>query len=311
MGVQQYIRDCRLKVADDAGAGLDLSQLHIVFSIKKADSETPNVADITVYNLSDSTATRIKKEFSRVVLQAGYQENYGTIFAGNIQQVRIGRDNGTDTYINIVAGDGDQAYISAVVNKTLAAGSTAQDRIDAAVEPMTPFGVQKGFIADTGAAQLPRGKTMFGMSRDQLRTTSKSTGTTWSIQDGKVQFVQRTGVLPTTAVAITSRTGMVGVPQQTDKGVTVRCLLNPMIKVGGLIRLENAAIQEAQIDTSSSSKQTSSDPASVDNSLSTDGIYRVLVVDYVGDNRGGDWYSDLTCLSADVSAPAGEEVSPE
>tara|TARA_R110000868_G_scaffold62751_6_gene189494 strand:- start:132 stop:1064 length:933 start_codon:yes stop_codon:yes gene_type:complete len=310
MGVQQYIRECKLKVADDVGAGLDLSQLHIVFSIKKADSETPNVADITVYNLSDSTATRIKKEFSRVVLQAGYQENYGTIFAGNIQQVRIGRDNGTDTYINIVAGDGDQAYISAVVNKTLAAGSTAQDRIDAAVEPMTPFGVQKGFIADTGAAQLPRGKTMFGMSRDQLRTTSKSTGTTWSIQDGKVQFVQRTGVLPTTAVVITSRTGMVGVPQQTDKGVTVRCLLNPMIKVGGLVRLENAAIQEAQIDISSSS-QTGSDPASVDNSLSTDGIYRVLVVDYVGDNRGGDWYSDLTCLSADVSAPAGEEVSAE
>ena len=43
--------------------------------------------------------------------------------SGLIKQVRIGRENGTDTFLNIAAADGDKAYNFAVVNATLAAGA--------------------------------------------------------------------------------------------------------------------------------------------------------------------------------------------
>ena len=93
----QYIRRCNLVVSGASGDGLDLSSLRIVFKIKKSDAQTPNTAEIRVYNLAPDTAKQIRKEFKRVVLQVGYESNYGVIFDGNIKQVRMGRENGTDT----------------------------------------------------------------------------------------------------------------------------------------------------------------------------------------------------------------------
>jgi hypothetical protein len=47
-------------------------------------------------------------------------------------------------------------------------------------------------------------------------------------------------------------------------------------------------------------------PATVTN----DGFYRVMVAEHVGDTRGNDWYTELTCLAADISAPASSAVLP-
>ena len=107
---QQYIRNASLIVADAQGNGLDLASLRIVFKVKKSSAQTPNSAIIRVYNLSDNTAKQIREEFQSVTLQAGYQSNFGLIFKGNIKQVRFGRENSTDTYVDIAAGDGDQSY---------------------------------------------------------------------------------------------------------------------------------------------------------------------------------------------------------
>lgn len=65
-------RACSLLVADAAGQGLELGELRVVFATKKGDIETPNTAEIRVYNLSNDTANQIQREFTRVVLQAGY-----------------------------------------------------------------------------------------------------------------------------------------------------------------------------------------------------------------------------------------------
>jgi hypothetical protein len=34
----------------------------------------------------------------------------------------------------------------------------------------------------------------------------------------------------------------------------------------------------------------------------------VLVAEYMGDSRGQEWYSDLTCLAVDPSAAADQSV---
>ena len=103
----QWLRACSLIVADSSDQGLDLSELRIVFDVRKGETETPNSAEIRVYNLSEATMSRMRREFTRVILQAGYRSNYGIIFDGNIRQTLQGRENGTDTYIEIIAADGD------------------------------------------------------------------------------------------------------------------------------------------------------------------------------------------------------------
>ena len=115
----QYKRTCNLIVSDAAGSGLDLSNLTINFAIKKTDGQSPNTASIKVYNLSDETAKQIQKEFTRVVLQAGYESNHDIVFDGNVKSVTLGRENVVDSYIDIQAADGDEGYNFSVVNATL------------------------------------------------------------------------------------------------------------------------------------------------------------------------------------------------
>ena len=301
---QQYIRNASLIVADAQGNGLDLASLRIVFKVKKSSAQTPNSAIIRVYNLSDNTAKQIREEFQSVTLQAGYQSNFGLIFKGNIKQVRFGRENSTDTYVDIAAGDGDQSYNFSTISTTLSAGSQQTDQINAAINTMEPNGVTKGFIDDIDSIILPRGKVMYGMSRDYLRQSTESTDTTWSIQNEQIQIVKRTSVAPDPVVVLTSKTGLVGVPELTNDGVSARCLLNPLIRIGGIININQRDIADAKLSNVSNDLQVNSAPQTT-----ADGLYRVLVAEFNGDTFGNDWYTDITCISYDNSAPDGEKVS--
>lgn len=300
----QYIRHCKLVIAGSGGEGLDVSGLRITFEVKKADAETPNTATIRVYNMAESTVKRIKNEFDRVILQAGYDSNFGVIFDGNIKQVIFGRESNTDTYVDIFAGDGDDAYNFAIVSTTLAKGSTQQQQVQTCADSFAAHGTGKGYIGgDFTGTKLPRGKVMYGMARDYLRRSAQTTNTSWSVQDGKLQFVERGGMLPGQAVVLTSKSGLIGTPEQTNDGIKADCLLNPLLKIGGLVKIDERSVQEAKLpDTDEKSEANA--PASI----AADGVYRILTVEYKGDTRGQAWYSSLVCLAVDESAPPGKKV---
>lgn len=285
----QWKRWCNLVVGN--GDGLDLSGLHIKFATHKGDIETPNSAEITVYNLSPETVARLKGEFKRVVLSAGYKTNAGIIFDGTIRQVRSLR-SGADSWVEIIAADGDRAYNFATVNCTLAAGARPADQVAACGAAMDAKGTATGYIPDLGGQALPRGKVMYGMARSYMRDVADTTDTTWSIQDGKMQMVPAAAYLPGEAVVLTASTGLVGSPEQTNEGIKVRCLLNPRIRVGGRIKLDNASIATAKVDLA---------PGAISQAvrIDSDGTYRVLKVEHTGDTHGTDWYADLVCIGID------------
>jgi hypothetical protein len=284
----QYQRKINILLSNRVGDEIDLGQLRVVFSIKKTDAQTPNSAEIQIYNLNETTSRRIQSEFSKITIQAGYNSNYGVIFSGNIKQVKYGRINGVDSFVDISAGDGDKAYNYAIINATITSGAKQSDQVGVALKSMKGNGINVGFIDDLGSQALPRGKVLYGMARDYLRQSTQSTDTTWSIQDGRVQIVKRSGILPSQAVVLNESSGLIGTPEQTTDGLKARCLLNPLLKVGGRVVL--------------SDKLTS-------NEKHTEGVYRLLVVDHVGDSFGNDWYSEIVCLNVNESAPVGKQVA--
>lgn len=303
----QYLRKCTLIVSTGT-KGLDLSDLRIVFRVNGADVQSPNTASIRIYNLSDTTAQQIQKEFTAVTLQAGYQTgNYGIIFAGTIKQVKRGKENATTTFVEILAADGDLAYNYSTVATSLAAGASIDDQVKAIAAATAGNGVTQGdtsAMAATGGI-LPRGKVLFGMARDQMRNLSVTTGTRWSIQNGKIIAIPLTGYLPGQAVVLNSKSGMIGVPEATEDGIKVKCLLNPMIRIGTRIQINNVDINSTTVKEQGFPQYTSLNfPATVTN----DGFYRVLVCEYEGDTRGQPWWSDLTCLAVDSSAPVNSSV---
>ncbi|MEE3504829.1 hypothetical protein QN399_00880 [Pseudomonas sp. 10C3] len=306
MSVPQYLRQISLKIGDDKSA-IDLSEMRIRFSVRRGDISTPNTADIRVYNLSDATTKKIEKEFTRVVLQAGYAGNFGIIFDGTIKQARRGRESQTDTYVDITAADGDSAYNFAVMNVSLAAGSTASDHLQQALQSMTSRGVTMGDTSVLSAAKLPRGKVFYGMTRDFLDALGKTQDVSWSIQDGQLTLIPNTAYLPGEVVVVTSATGMIGLPEQTQNGVTVRTLLNPGIRLGRQLKIDNSSIQQLRLNPAPLTEKSTS-LSLVQIRLDADGFYKVLNVSFYGDTRGEEWYSEAICISIDASVTNGSMI---
>lgn len=299
---QQWIRKVSLIVGQDSGRALDLSDLRIVFAVKRGDTQTPNSLRARIYNVAPETVALVQKEFKRVVLQAGYEGNYGIIFDGTIIQARYGRASAVDTYLDITAGDGDSAYNFAIVSTTLAAGATQEDCLRAIAQSMEPYGVTLGYIPELPTFRLPRGKTMCGMARNYMRDFARTTQTTWSIQDGKIQVVPETSYLPGEVVVINSQTGMVGMPEQMQNGIRVKMLLNPNVKISRDIELNNSSIQQFEYSIAVD-QQADAERQKLQNALDADGHYVVIWIEHFGDTRGNDWYSEATCLAIDATIP--------
>ena len=265
----QYLRKLSL-IVSGASQSLDLSQLDSKFSIKKTDAKKPNEAKIVIYNMNPDTINSIKKEFNLITIEAGYEDNHGVIFMGNITDYKYKKE-GTDSEFTITAGDGDRAYNFSTISKTLSAGSTANDQIKALAQTMSDKGVSQGYIETNSETKLPRGKVMFGMSRQYLQQVSDSAVASFSIQDGKIQVLPMAGALPNEAIKISSSSGMIGSPEQQDGGMTVKCLINPSLRVGNQIYIE-------------------------DSDNLNDGYYQIIKLEYDGEIRGNDWTCTITCI---------------
>lgn len=305
---QQWIRKIGLTVIQGDQA-LDLSALRVRFHTTQLDVSGgyPPGAWIRVYNLGKETERSIQNEYQRVVLQAGYEGgDFGVIFDGTIKQIRRGRLDQTTSFLDIMAADGDLMRY-AVVGTTLAAGWNQQ----AAVGAINSTLVQKGMSADpsqvTGGIIAPRGKVMFGLAAALADDIANTELATWTIQDGKMIFTKLASYQPGEAVVLNANTGLIGVPEATIDGVEGLCLLNPKIKIGRRIQLDNNAINTTAV-------KEPGYPRFGDRpyfaNIATDGIYRAIVIEHTGDTRGQEWYTQFNCLAIDPTVAADQAVAP-
>jgi len=317
----QFLRRASLIVQNVSGNGIELGALRFRFFVRASDFSAPNILEARVYNLSNTTVSKIigqgsgtfnpnasSAALSKVTVQAGYQQGrYAVIFQGDVKLYRVGRESNIDTYLDILAGDGDIAHNYAVVNTTLPSaeegGSTKGDELDTSIQALKDQGAQGGYVFNSGLYTVEpnlRSRPMFGMAKAYMNSTTTQTDTSWSIQNGQIVVLERKGYLPSDTLNINVSTGMIGQPEQTSEGIKVRILLNPSLKVGQLIRINNGDVNQTVLREAfgpAFGQQQFVAP------LSADGTYRVLVVDHHGDTRGNQWYSDLTCLAFDSSAP--------
>ena len=289
-------------VAEGAAGSLELSNMRCRVTTKQNTVSSPNLADIRITNLSPATAQPfIKKgEYSKITITAGYQNSYGVIFKGDIVQAVIGRESVTDTYLDIFARDGELWHNYAVVNKTFAAGSTPKDHYDEAMKSMVKLGAKAGYLGvDLSTPIYPRAVTLYGMARKVLRDIAMSKSASWTTQNGEVHMVPVDKPLPGGVIDLNSTTGLVGMPTQTMQGIIFKCLINPNIKVHGLVHVNQSSINQAalQRDVGGNVDMAAANMPS----LAADGIYKVFVIDVELDTRGNPWYQTLTCLANNSS----------
>jgi hypothetical protein len=267
--------------------------------------------------LAPSTENQVIQEYQNVVLQAGYQTGkYGVIFKGSIKQFRRGHESATDTFLDIYAGDGDPAFLFAVLNKTLATGATVQQRAQVMLDENKKYGLGSFPISNAAstAANVPgdiRGQTYWGMNNTELVRLGRQVGWTMTVTDGKLSIIPLNGYLPGEALQLSASTGMIGWPEQTQAGINVTTLLNPAIHVQNLVQIDNADINQTRAP--SDGFNSSDGPfvvtgfpnprtQSLYQPVTDDGIYKVIVVEHEGDTRGNPWYTNMVCLAVDAMA---------
>ncbi|XYK68142.1 hypothetical protein ACSJL4_001967 [Serratia nematodiphila] len=335
---QNWMRHFELQLLDQQGSGISLSDFKVTFRIEWADTRWPRVANVKIYNLSPDTQNRILgSEFSKIRMIAGYDgiapdadasqvgvarpvdpaksgqrdgQNFGLIFEGDLRFTITGKDNPTDSWVLIQAVGDHEAFLYATVNTTLAAGYTVADVYNAALKSFNAYGITQGITGTFPDTVFPRGLALFQSARDVMDSVAGMCKATWQLIDGKLQMVNENKYIHE-AIVLNSETGLIGMPQQTmGAGVNVRCLINPNIRINGLIQLDQAsvfrtALSDSEIaqsggrisETDQNGNLVVTGPLRQPASIATDGVYIVKAIDYTGDTRGQAWYMDLMCFA--------------
>lgn len=313
----QWIRAIKLLVQlDSDGDAIDLSDFHIRFFVKQALTTVPGSAEIRVYNVSASTGNllaSLSPTYNKdgtlangvtplnVVLQAGYTDNCDIIFKGQIRQIRRGRENQTDTFVDILAQCADLAHNYAVMNTSLAAGWGPADVHGAVANSFGQYGVSAGYAPALPSYKMPRGKAMYGPARKYMNNFADTHGLSWGYRND--QLVCTPIGEPTDAETVVLRvdTGVIGMPQLTSAGVNVRCLINPKLQHGNQVQLDNASIQMPLVDVAYGAD--SSNYFLGENAKDADGFYQIVSVQHMGDTRGQMWYTDLITVGVNATKP--------
>lgn len=291
-GDKLFGRRYRVIASDPTGnKALDVSQLHCTFQVVKTMMVQPNYSHVVIYNLSPETENAIINEGYRLVIEAGYVgSQYGLIFDGNVIQPIRDKPDGTTYTLTLVSMDSDAFLVSSVANFSVIRGQNSRALIGQVASSASIPSELGNISPNLSGTQLTRGRVFFGKAADILRQVAQSESATYYMEDGKVNIL-RADDYPVSEsggeiIDLTPETGLIGVPAQQDYGATIKMLLNPRVKIGSLVHIDNSLIRNQQYQTGQAVY-----------ALDKDGIYRVIKLTHQGDTRGEPWFTEVETVS--------------
>lgn len=280
-----WLRAYQFSAGQAGGAGFGISELHIQFSVEKADVSSPNTAKISLWNLSPAHKAALEEKDCIVTLNAGYEDSVPMVLTGTVTNV-VTEDDGADQKTTIDVLDGRKelrdSYVTFEYLQTTDSKLILQDAAGQMGLPIT---------FSQGASFKPlESYSYVGLAKNVMDKVCASNGLTWTIQNGVIQVTKANEPISTIAHLISSKTGLIGSPKkltQSEKnsgnaeenssknkaqaGWEIRYLLNAAIGVNDLVQLE---------------------------SKTANGIFRVESVKLEGDNMAGDWMCTAKVVEA-------------
>lgn len=306
MSSKHWKRKLRISVG---GTMMNLDDLQTEITVRGYHGKHPDYAYFRITNLSDKTSNAIFQKGAMVTIYAGYHEGpYGQIFAGEAHEMRRGKMNGTDTYHDCLAIDGHRAFSYATVSKTMDKNASMRDIIQEAAKAMEQYGVRLGNIGEIGELKLHRGVTLNDMAHNILSWVAETTDSTWSISNGKINFVRNGDFMPG-AYVLNADSGLIGIPEQTFDGIVARILINPNIKIGSQVKIDAKSI--TQYIRKSTDRPEQIPLEGILPGITADGIYKVERVDHDLDLHGQSWYTTLTCIATGAAGKAGANIQSD
>ncbi len=253
-----------------------VSGLRLAFKIKKTLTKEPNTADISVFNLSETTRHKLQGKGLPVILSAGYEGTEAVIFSGDSRFIDDTR-SGPDWVKRIRCGDGERAFQFERFRASYGPGTAIATVIRDAAGAL---GVNLGNLNEALSLPFKGGRTLFrngytanADAIDVLETLLRGAGFSLSIQNGALQVLQGNAAVPSTAILLSPETGLIGSPElgspekkKKPPHMKARALLQPLARCGGAFELRSENVK---------------------------GQFRAEVVEHSGDTAGQEWYTDL------------------
>lgn len=283
-------RKYKIIVATKGTSGFDITGLKVVFKIEKSMSADPNRSTIQIYNLAPEMQNFILSDVRRIIIEAGYEnsEQYGLIFDGDIVKAVRRAAQSIDKITEVIAQDGDLFLNSGFISVSYGAGQTTQSVLSQMQGIADDDMVMGSVSSDLKGTRLARGKAMFGQPKDYALMLAKSEGALFYVNDRKINLVKPGDVPEGQIIDLSPSSGLIGTPEQTDDGVTAKCLLNPLLNVNKLVHISNEFVQETN---------------EIGKASLSSGVYKVIKLKHSGDTTGNDWYTEFDAVAQPGTIP--------
>jgi hypothetical protein len=260
MDLIQRNRQYELIIGDfNSGEALEITELQVTFDISKApdNKKRTNSASIEVYNLSEDHIKLLDTDYPAAVFSAGYLDTGGPkrLFSGQVTHVST-RKSGTDRITQITMGSGYTELNHQLLSEFVPEGQNPKVVVQKFVKAI---GADRGVISGTNLNNpIIGGYPLSGTPKDMMDDFCEKYACEWQLDDGVV-YVHDKG-RPNNenfeqAYVISKYTGLIesayrvsGDRQRSKKdkvkkpGVQMKILLNPDIRAGDIIRLEDTLI---------------------------------------------------------------------
>lgn len=256
----------------DGAASVQISDLRIAFEVEKQGTKDPNTCTVSIWNLSKATRAEVQALPRRVQVDAGYDGDLERLFTGDLiwSESKL---EGTEWITKLQIADGARAYAHARVNRSFKRGVT----LGTALEVVA---AQLGLTVPKAARAKPAMSTAFkagislhGPAQREMDRLLRPHGLAWSVQDGRLQILERDEVRGDVAIDVSQRSGLIGTPEfgsPPEKGkpptLSAQMLLHPGLVPGGRVSVDAAAVR---------------------------GVFKLERVTHTGDTWGDEWTSAL------------------
>lgn len=221
--------------------------LRVRFEIRQAIQGTATPTIVQVWNLNQNHRAALQKSLARIEITAGWENTVmTTLHVGSILNCYSVRE-GPDIVTTILSLPGFGGINKTTVSGTYAPNTSLSEVVYALAKRLPGVSVDRKNINVPVYSVGSQGLSLFGAIKEELDALSRSYGFSWWVNCGIFYALDDQKVIQNGEVLISGKTGfllraepILVAPIQKQSGVFIQSLLNPLVEVGGVIKLESS-----------------------------------------------------------------------